>query len=291
MSHSRAFSDMEIVTIAAVAAAALGGIVVGLGRGQEEDHRTLPEGSKLTESLKRARESGRERVPSVSATRSVMPDRDIGSDLMQALRAVQSGGESVVKRASSVEVRPSERLSKVTRHVPRPQVPDRDSVVSQLRALGQDVIKTGRERLESTDWGELKDRGTARVSQLREDAGNKDDGPIDSVREMASKVGDEVKSIERRVAAAPEAAGAVGRGAAQEVQRRVSEPVSRAASSAGNATKESLAALAWLGAGSAIVYFGLLSDERREQVKSTLCSAIEQGRLLILDLQGYEPET
>jgi hypothetical protein len=74
------------------------------------------------------------------------------------------------------------------------------------------------------------------------------------------------------------------------VRQRVAEPLSEAATTTGNATKESLAALAWLGLGASIVYFGMLSDDRREQVKASLCGVVEQARLLMLDLQGYDPE-
>ena len=36
--------------------------------------------------------------------------------------------------------------------------------------------------------------------------------------------------------------------------------------------------------------FGLLSADRREQVKDFVCGAFEQTRLLALDFQGYETE-
>ncbi|MEZ4571916.1 MAG: hypothetical protein R2849_16575 [Thermomicrobiales bacterium] len=58
MSQSRAFTDTEIITIATVAAAALGGIVVGLGRGQDDDDSTDHRRAQIESGLGRAKEAG-----------------------------------------------------------------------------------------------------------------------------------------------------------------------------------------------------------------------------------------
>jgi len=285
MGNSRTFSDTEIITIATVAAAALGGIVVGLGRGQEEQRETTPARAKLSESVSHVRESGRDLVPDVSRARSKVEQHDLGADLRRALRAVQSTGESVAHRAS-FDVHPSQRFSDVADRLPSLRTSRRDSVVDQIKALGLEALRTGVAKIEETDWNQLRESAgdaARRAKRGAESAVESDE--LDRDR-LATRIGDELEAVEQRLSAAPEAV----KSTADSTRTRVSEPVSRAASSAGDATKESLAALAWLGVGSAIVYFGLLSDERREQVKSTLCGAYEQGRLLMLDFQGYEPE-
>jgi hypothetical protein len=63
-----------------------------------------------------------------------------------------------------------------------------------------------------------------------------------------------------------------------------------AVATSSHAARESLATVVWVAAASAVVYFGLLSAERREQIKSFITSAYEQVELLIRDFQGYEDD-
>lgn len=285
MSSSRTFSDTEIITIATVAAAALGGIVVGLGRGQEEHREQVPSRAKLSERMSQLSETGRDLVPDLTGTRSKIEQHDFGSDLKRALRAVQSTGESVAQRAS-LDARPSHRFSSVSDRLPSLRASRRESVVDHLKALGLEAFRTGVAKFEETDWNQVRESAGEAARRVKRGAETAVESDEPDGERLVAQIGDELEAVGHRISSAPEAA----RSAAVAARSRVSEPVSRAASSAGDATKESLAALAWLGVGSAIVYFGLLSDERREQVKAAICGAYEQGRLLVLDFQGYEPE-
>lgn len=54
--------------------------------------------------------------------------------------------------------------------------------------------------------------------------------------------------------------------------------------------KETIATLGWLGAAVALIYYFVMTSERREQVAAFLATAFDQARLLAQDFQGYDEE-
>jgi hypothetical protein len=62
----------------------------------------------------------------------------------------------------------------------------------------------------------------------------------------------------------------------------------RAVNATTNVVRDTFATLFWLAAAAAVIYFALLSPERRERVKRLLYGGLEQARLLMRDFQGYE---
>ena len=285
MSQERAFSDTEIITIAAVAAGALGGIIVGLGRGQESNLNPAVDGRRIPEPVSQAFRSGADRARTLS-------DAELPVDVERIRKRYEdlrpTRGKLAKRAAMRLVVRPA--LAKAGRRLPERSVRREPSIADRLKALGDSVLETGLDRSTAIDLDALRNEVLASVSRFGKNGAEADDEARDDADGLRARVGEEWDAVESGVADAPDKLRDASARTRKVLRRRVARPVAQAASSTGAASKEALAAVAWLGLGSAIVYFGLLSDERREQVKDALCGAVEQGRLLMLDLQGYEPE-
>jgi hypothetical protein len=57
-----------------------------------------------------------------------------------------------------------------------------------------------------------------------------------------------------------------------------------------SAAKDTVATVAWTAAALSLIYFVLLSPERREQIKTFLWGAVDQTLVLVRDFQGYEDD-
>ncbi len=285
MNRVRAFSDTEIVTIAAVAASALGGIVIGLGRGQDSGSSNRVGSSQLQSVLTRARESGNISIPSIS-TLDVSIDAE---PLRSAIETARQSSVSMAKRATPhVDARAA--ISAARERVPASRPRPWNSYINQVKALGKQIIASNLSDGPTADWQDLRSESIKKLSQFigsetpgRESEDATDDG-------ILSRVSDGLVSIEHEVASAPESLRVAKEKSQSAAREHISDPLARVVGSTTDATKESMAALAWLGLGTAVVYFGLLSADRRENVKAALCGVVEQARLLMLDLEGYEPE-
>ncbi len=295
MNQTRAFSDTEIVTIAAVAASALGGIVIGLGRGQEDSGNTAgaAEG-RLQAGLGRA-------LGATSDSARALRNRDLpvsASDVRRVYGEARPAAKSAARKVrGSSDV--SSSLSALLSRGGVERKPQASILGDVVKSVVSTALEAGMERARGVDTDQLKSNLTRAVDKLGSASAGSDsaaaasaDGPEmpGVAAEVAERVSTELEALEEKAAAAPETVRAAADQTRELVSKRVARPVSRAATSTGDVTKESLAALAWLSLGACVVYFGLLSDERREQVKDGLCGVIEQGRLLMLDFQGYEPE-
>jgi hypothetical protein len=297
MNYSQAFSDGEIVTIAAVAAAALGGVVIGLGRGQARhanDHQHFPDPHRLSQVAKRgierhapsgsdvAEQLGRSARAVLDSARERLPSDRSAPDLRRLQRRVQAGSPRPSDLAGSLRdlaARVVEQLSLPETLESAPNSARDKAIRAVQRAPASSALSM---RVQPFGWLAaartlLRSRPEVHIS--RQDVSR----PKESIQTGLEATGERLAEVPHAVAAARDRA-------ANELHERVAQPVSRAAATTKDVTMEAFAAAAWLTAASAVVYFGLLSDERREQFKSALCGAIEQARLLALDFQGYEPE-
>ncbi|MEZ4523691.1 MAG: hypothetical protein R3A46_18900 [Thermomicrobiales bacterium] len=290
MSQSRAFTDTEIITIATVAAAALGGIVVGLGRGQDDDDSTDHRRAQIESGLGRAKEAGSSLAASVPDRSPDIDFRAVASSLVDSYKEAQAEGESFIHRAAD-RLGPMLSLDQVANYLPFDSSNIDRAKLEELAARGRDALKTNAQDLQSSDAVREKVDSSAIAQKIRSQVGRRrPDESGQAGDSLRSQISDEVSSIEEKVASTPDKVQSARAQTGKLMRRKVADPVASAASTTKDATLDSVAALAWLGLGATVVYFGLLSSERREQVKSVLCGAIEQGRLLMLDLQGYEPE-
>lgn len=165
-------------------------------------------------------------------------------------------------------------VQRVTPYVTSGMAGALESASDALQRLSIDPEKA---REESRD--RIQERGSRMRAQLEESL-------VPAARERSEAV----------LGRAREAVGGVtssdssSRGTLESVANRGQGAASAVARGSSYAAKETGATVIWLGIASALVYLILLSPERREQVKSFLCSAYEQARLLALDFRGYEPE-
>ncbi len=295
MAYSRGFSDAEIVTIATVAATAIGGIVLGLARGQANEATRLAGG----------REHLLERASAgVGHVRQALP----GSEQLESLASQASAqahnlpdrGEAIITSARDL----------VSAAMQRPEI--RSEILAaaqQLKALGGEfdsrsgtvtgAIRSGQgrflpkvdvedllARVKVPDPLNLLRRGNRSAISDAKSSLRKFAGTVSGLRQRPSIPNWRGGQRSELVAAPPDFAEWAG----ATYQERVATPLAQVATSTRDSLKQALAATIWLVIGAGIVYFALLSVDRREKVKDALCGALEQGRLLLLDLQGYEPD-
>lgn len=275
MDDQQALSDLEIVGIAVAAAAALGGLVIGLSRGQDraEVHpgngakAAIPQPDEVAARARRGLEQMREHYPSareaakepLMRARSVLERADV-PELRQLRRTRRRGARGVLQGLSpSVGA----GLSKI---VDRAQ-----AALEQVHVDENELKEVARRPLHLRDSGVFQQLESNIAPVARE----RSQELLERARGALDEFGARDADPKRRI---------------ESVAERGQIAASSVARTSGNAAKETAATVAWLGIASALVYVVLLSPERREQVKSILCGAYEQARLLALDFRGYEPE-
>lgn len=286
MNSERAFSDTEIVTIALVAASALGGIVIGLGRGGERDAKGSSESSGIVSSVARAVDAGSALIPSLSGANA--PDRLARMRARYGDLEREKAREFAQRAASSLDAR--QALGSVRKRVPSDGFDRASGIGESLRSLGAGILEAGMANASEIDLNQIRSEVLSSLGRPALDGPSETSEEAESQGGVLNRVASGFEAVEEGVSASPDKLHSASERTGRVIRRRVTSPVAHAASATGDLTKEAFAALAWLGLGAVVVYFGLLSDERREQVKAGLCATIEQARLLMLDLQGYEPE-
>lgn len=296
MAYNRAFSDAEIVTIAAVAAAALGGIVVGLGRGQANVAQS-PSGPERLRELSASRLSG--------ALEALPPREELAMRAHhfqeQAARRLPEvsdvDGQALREALASLaeNVKHSDLAHEFTRMIE--QFTERDAGPSAVRAGKRGLRPFSDHGHRRGQAANLASQAGATLAAARQAMPGRKRGqresPLAGAAETAGAARERLEAVVERVGEhlpSKEQGSDARQRTAEALERRVTEPVSRAAGTTKDTTQEALTAALWLTAGAGLVYFGLLSSERREQVKNFICGAYEQARLLALDFQGYEAE-
>ena len=229
MERSSALSNAEIVGVAAATAAALGGVIVALGRSQspstterDEVVSIVPASRISRENIERGRELARQAAASLSAN---YPELKV------------SAGELLHRAADTA--RPT--ASRVSHEAA--------AKADQVRATGATVL----ERLQE----EVLPAASTALHGVVERAGD--------ARERSAPVASDVKSV-----------------AAAKADVALAKSTS--------AAKDSLATVAWTAAALSLIYFVLLSPERREQLKNVLWGAVDQTLALARDFQGEDDD-
>lgn len=229
MERESMLSTPEIVGVAAASAAALGGVIVALGRSQAS--------------------SARERVEAIEAAKNVRISRE----------RVDRGRELARGAAASVLANYPELRDSAVELVNRAATtakPRAEQVGSSAASTADQVRTTGATMLDKFQ-SEVLPAATTALSGLAERAGEARDRSAPSASDMKA-----VATAKADVALAKSS----------------------------SAAKDSLATVAWTASALAIIYFILLSPERREQLKNTLWGAIDQTLVLVRDFQGYEDD-
>lgn len=280
-----AFSAAEVVGISAAAAAALGGIIIALGRTQANSsngtaRKAVEDHIDLQAATARGRELAHE-ARGAAAHRYGIAAKSARNYSAEARTAAESGLDTARDRGKSlVEVLQESILPMVidnaakTRHAIAEQVSKTDTreIKERSRHLAEDAAVHLREAGETVST-RLQDDVIPAVTPVVKDASERAGELFEQFRDRADDV------IHR--SDQPQLLKAFESG---------KESTASAVKTTGNAAKDTLSAMIWLSIASALVYLVLLSPERREKVKSAAFSTIEQIRLLIGDFQGYETE-
>jgi hypothetical protein len=172
----------------------------------------------------------------------------------------------------------------------------KESAVERLSQAAQRVqVESGRAaEAAGSGAGQARSSGAALLGRMQEAVGPALAGAAETVGSAASGMADTVSSAASGVVDSVSSAAASARDNAQPATSGVLDSVGagagRAVEKSTSLARETLAALFWLMAASAVVYLALLSPERREKVKSFVFGAIEETRLLVRDFQGYDED-
>jgi hypothetical protein len=296
--HEPAFSVAEVVGISAAAAAALGGIIIALGRSQANSSKShlpamqsLPSKKELSKQAKRgkvfahdAATSAQQRYPEardfaaakfdVTADAAKMYGAEFAHKAEIGLDKAKHQGkafseilqESIIPAVIDSATRVRDTVAEQAKNT------DTDEIVEKSRHYADEAVEHLRHAGESVSRTFQKDVMPA-VTPVLKDASDMAGDLLENVRERA----DDMKHRNDRFPGAK--AVSSGKDSAHSALQTSSK-----------AATDTLAALMWLALSSALVYLVLLSPERRERVKSATFDVIEQVRLLIGDFKGYETE-
>lgn len=269
MDDQHDLSELEIIGIAAAAAAALGGLVIGLSRGQERSARSQVMESLPDERVSDVAERARARLPQIRETvqhgvRSAM------DELPNVTQRSQRSVQSRLPDTSDLQGQMTTRLG-------------------QLGSLAKSAVQSTQDRLESGQ------SATEMVRPLAEDVKSRVSHALEQrqrpeMSESTAKVGQTMDALRDRAESTLREQRERAQAMSQDLSHETSDAGRRLAKKSGSVAKETTMTVIWLSAASALIYFILMSPERREQVKGFLCGGLEQARLLALDLRGYEPE-
>lgn len=314
MSQNTSMSAVEIVGTAAAVAGTIGGIMVVRSRRKSRRRRRLEQLVPLQDLEKRAQpaaERGRELVSSTGERVSEQAPH-LAEQVSEALRQSRETGRERYRKQVPKEIRKAierRRLSKKEKQalldsLRSSVVEPASRVASELQAFVREAGPDQKRAREKTE--DLSSTARQTASQVQEEAGSRLresvlPGLKHGTEVAGERAGETFETLRKRAQGSRGRDGVMGkdgigqragaaRGYVAESRQAARQSASRAAERTGRAAKDTTATFAWLALASAIVYFALLSTDRREQVKSAACDAFEQVRLLVLDFRGYEPE-
>lgn len=291
------FSVAEVVGISAAAAAALGGVIVALGRAQANSQQTpaavqkLPSREEIAQRAHKGRalaasaaESASSHYPEARERASATADR--AAEMARTYGAEVSGlAETGIQRAQQQSKVLSERIQ--------------ESILPAVTAGAIKVRKSIEQQAKQTDTDELLERSRHladdAAQQLRQAGASvsktfqKDVLPAVTpvVKDATERAEEFVEQLKHR---AEDSKGRKGSLPGTKAVASGKESAQHAVQTTTKAASDSLSTLMWLLVSSAIIYLVMLSPERREKVKSAAYNAIDQIKLLIGDFKGYETE-
>ena len=231
---------------------------------QGESLRRLGErkGAEVVRQAKQMRKQAPRRTEDMTSTAQAIAAR--------AAAAAVAWAEQAWGIGASLADAARERMPEVGQRGREERMPSLREVAMQAAASALDLWESARERA-----GEMAGAAESEIGRTGAKATH-----------AASAGGERVRGAS---AAAAERAAAVT-GKAAEARDRARTATARTAVATADAGKETATALFWATAAVGLVCYGLLSPERRQQVLSLAGSAVEQGRELVRDFQGYDDE-
>jgi hypothetical protein len=179
----------------------------------------------------------------------------------QAAAAAVAGAERAREVGTAVADAAKERVPQVTHKVGEEVVPSLREVALQAAAVALELWQTARERAAESDLAPQAAHAVAAGGERAREA-------TAAVSEKASELGERASELGER---------------ARDASRRTAEATVET-------SKDTGAMLFWAGAAAGLVFYALLTPERREQVLRTAQSVTTQVQELIKDFQGYDDE-
>lgn len=283
--HESAFSVAEVVGISAAAAAALGGIIIALGRTQANSSNgnalaAVEERINLDSASARGRELAHE-AREAAAQRygtAATAARSYGTEA----RSVAETGLDTAKTKSKtfIEMFQESILPLVVENASK----TRHAISEQAKKADSREIKERSRHFAEEAAVQLREAGDTVSTRIHDDVLPAVTPVVKDASERAGELFEQVRDRADEV---------IHRSDDVQVKKMFEsgkESAQSAAKTTGSAAKDTLSAMIWLSIASALVYLVLLSPERREKVKSLAFNGIEQIRLLVGDFQGYETE-
>ena len=181
----------------------------------------------------------------------------------QAAAAAVAGAERAREVGTTVAGTAKERVPQVTHKVGEEVVPTLREVALQAASAALELWQTARERA-SEAQSELAPQAAHAVAA----GGERAREASAAVSEKASELGERASELGGR---------------AKDVSRRTAEATVETG-------KDTGAMLFWAGAAAGLVFYALLTPERREQVLRSAQAVTTQVQELIKDFQGYDDE-
>ena len=182
----------------------------------------------------------------------------------QAAAAAVAGAERALGLGATVADVAKERLPQVTHKVGEEVVPSLRDVALHAASTAVDLWQAARERATEAAHVDLAQ-------------------PAANVAHVLAARGERARDA--TTAAAGKAAGK-----ATELGGRAKDASRRTAETTVETSKDAGALLFWAGAAAGLVYYAVMSPERREQLTRAAQTAATQVQELIKDLQGYDDE-
>lgn len=292
------FSVGEVVGISAAAAVALGGIIIALGRAQShssEPKLAVAQSLPSRKQVRKAAERGKKRanVARKEASRRYPDARDRATDTLdRTSEAARVYGAEMATKAEAGLERAKHQGSELSHRFQESVLPAvatgaarlRDTVAEQARETDTDeLVETARHYADEAAE-QLRHAGETVSKRFQDDVLP---AVTPFVKDATSYAEDTLGRLKDR---AGDARRSNGRVPGAKAVASGKQSAQNALQTTSKAASDSFASVLWLAISGALVYFILLSPERREQVKSAVYDAVEQVRLLIGDFKGYETE-
>jgi hypothetical protein len=296
--HESAFSVAEVIGISAAAAAALGGVIIALGRTQANSSKHhMPALQALPGRREISKQAGKGKLfarDAADATASRYPDaRDYALERMDwTADAARTYGAEISALAETGLDKAKEQgkaLSEILQDSFVPMVVDsatraRKNVSKQAKNTDTDELIKKSRHFADEAADQLRHAGETVARTVQKDVIPAVAPVMKDVSEFAEDLFDQAKDR------AGDARKSKDRFPGSKTVSSGKDSAQHALHTSSQAATDTLATLVWLTISSALIYLVLLSPERRERVKSAAFDAIEQIRLLIGDFKGYETE-
>jgi hypothetical protein len=195
----------------------------------------------------------------------------------QAAAKAAAGAEKAREVGSTLASETSTMVKEVPHRVSEDVVPTLRDIALQAASAALELWQVAREKAgEAADASPIEAGDAAHLVEVVQNRAKDAKGAIAGRVEV---VGSRAKGAKSAAADRVE-----------EVGERAKDASAKAAEVAVDTSKDTGAALLWAGAAAAVIFYAIVSRERREQIMKAADAVIKQIRELVRDFQGYDEE-